>query len=110
VHETGPRGPAFAEASAQREIDLYCERLGDAELARLLSILVVPAVEGSEIATTLVRSAVARLVRADAGALPTRASSALAAAVAAVASRTPTPLPAAVASGRGLRVWRPPSR
>ncbi|HSN92524.1 MAG TPA: hypothetical protein VLS93_14930 [Anaeromyxobacteraceae bacterium] len=90
------------------EVDLYCQRLGDAEIARLLSIVVIPAVEGSEAAATLVRSAAARLVRADGGALPTRASGALAAAVAAVASRTP--VPAAVAPGRAVRVWGPPSR
>lgn len=94
-------------AEPSREIELQLARLGDAEVARLLSIVVLPAVQGSEAAATLVRSAVARLVRADAGALPTRASSALAAAVAAVAARSPTPLPAAV---RALRVWRLPSR
>jgi len=104
--ETGPDG----RAAPAGEIDLYCARLGDAEIARLISILVLPAVEGSEAASILVRSAAARLVRADAGALPARASSALAAAVAAVASRGSTPLPGSVASARGLRVWRPPSR
>jgi hypothetical protein len=102
VSESGPRDLPAAE------IALQCARLGDAEVARLLSSALLPALQGQEPAATLVRSAVARLVRADAGALPTRASTALAAAVAAVAARTPAPI--VPAGPRALRVWRPPTR
>jgi hypothetical protein len=104
--ETGRHG----SAGSGREVAAYCARLGDAEIATLLTLVVLPAVEGSAVAATLVGSAAARLARADAGAIPERAAGALAAAFAAVASRTPTPLPAALTPGRGLRVWRPPSR
>jgi hypothetical protein len=101
VSENGPGRPPA------REIDLHFARLGDADVARLLSVVILPGLEGSEVAATLVRSAVARLVRADAGALPSRASSALAAAVAAMAARTPAPTPAAA---RTPRIWRLPPR
>ncbi len=91
--------------SRDAEMDAYCARLGDAELARLLSLIVLPVVEQAGAARALVQSAIARLVRADGDAVPPPTSDALLAAIKAVCARggaVPLPLfePGVVRFGR----------
>jgi len=92
-------------AGRDAEMDAYCARQGDAEIARLLVLVVLPAIERSGGARALLESAIARLVRADEGALTVPAAEALCAAVKAVSTRgaaLPLPLfePGAVPLGR----------
>lgn len=86
-------------------MDAYCARLGDAEVARLLSLILLPAVAEAGAARALLQSAVARLVRADGDPIPPPTADALLAAVRAVCARggaVPLPLfePGAVRIGR----------
>jgi hypothetical protein len=85
------------------ELDLYFARLGDAQVARLLALVALPALSGPGPASKLVRSAIARLVRADAGELSGRAAQAVPAAVAAMAAPTPAPIARMRIYGRGTR-------
>ncbi|HUL58417.1 MAG TPA: hypothetical protein VLU43_04040 [Anaeromyxobacteraceae bacterium] len=69
------------------ELDAYCARQGDAEIARLLALVLLPAVEQTGGARALVHSAIARLVRADEGELSVPAAGAVCTAVKAVSAR-----------------------
>ena len=66
--------------------------MGDAEVARLLALAALPAADGTSRLRALVRSAIARLVRADAGALAAPGVRAVSSAVEAVCARGGAPV------------------
>ena len=84
---------ALERGAREDELDLYLARLGDPEIARLLALVVLPALSRGGTARRLVTAAVARLVRADRGGLAPRAASALTQAVDAVCARQGAPSP-----------------
>ncbi len=77
----------------EAEMDAYCARQGDAEIARLLALVLLPVVEQAGGPRALLQSAIARLVRADDGELPAGAAESLCAAVKAVSLRGALPIP-----------------
>jgi hypothetical protein len=75
----------------QGDLELEFSRLGDAQVARLLALVGLPALSARGPARRLVRSAIARLVRADGGALADGAVRAVQSAVEATAAASPAP-------------------
>jgi hypothetical protein len=87
--------PLHGQADLAATVEDFCAHQGDAEIARLLALMVLPRFAGHAAARALLESAIARLVRADADPLPVTAVEALTSAVQAVCARTralPRPL------------------
>jgi hypothetical protein len=80
--------PFHGHAELAVSVEDFCARQGDAEIARLLALVVLPGFADRAAPRALLESAIARLVRADAEPLPVSAMEALTSAVQAVCART----------------------